>query len=198
MATRTGTCSSRPPSITNASNFVKKVTVGAGSALAKFSVISSNEAADFDMLVLTPSGQQLPAATASASETLSVPNPAPGDYYVFANLDASPNNQPTKATVDAAVLGANQGNATVTPNPIRLANGKTGQISLNWKNLEPGSYIGRLTFAGTSEPSFVTVLINPGGTVVVPDEEDPKKDKKDKKPRGKIRADEPTQSNNAG
>ena len=183
---------------TNASNFVKKVTVGAGSALAKFSVISSNEAADFDMLVLTPSGQQLPAATASASETLSVPNPAPGDYYVFANLYASPNNQPTKATVDVAVLGANQGNATVTPNPIRLANGKTGQISLNWKNLEPGSYIGRLTFAGTSEPSFVTVLINPGGTVVVPDEEDPKKDKKDKKPRGKIRADEPTQSNNAG
>ncbi len=183
---------------TNASNYVKKVTVGEGSALAKFSVISSNEAADFDMLVLTPSGQQLPAATASASETLSVPNPAPGDYYVFANLYASPNNQPTKATVDAAVLGANQGNATVTPNPIRLANGKTGQISLNWKNLTPGSYIGRLTFAGTSEPSFVTVLVNPGGAVVVPDEEDPKKDKKDKKPRGKIRADEPTQSNNAG
>lgn len=183
---------------TNASNYVKKVTVGEGSALAKFSVISSNEAADFDMLVVTPSGQQLPAATASASETLSVPNPAAGDYYVYANLYASPNNQATKATVDAAVLGANQGNATVTPNPIRLANGKTGQISLNWKNLEPGSYIGRLTFAGTSEPSFVTVLVNPGGTVVVPDEEDPKKDKKDKKHGGKIRADEPTQSNNAG
>ncbi|WP_432416471.1 S8 family serine peptidase [Paenarthrobacter nicotinovorans] len=183
---------------TNASNYVKKVTVGEGSALAKFSVISSNDAADFDMLVLTPSGQQLPAATASASETLSVPNPAAGDYYIFANLYASPNNQATKATVDAAVLGANQGNATVTPNPIRLANGKTGQISLNWKNLEPGSYIGRLTFAGTSEPSFVTVLVNPGGAVVVPDEEDPKKDKKDKKNHGKIRGDEPTQSNNAG
>ncbi|MFE4194359.1 S8 family serine peptidase [Paenarthrobacter sp. NPDC056912] len=183
---------------TNASNYVKKVTVGAGSALAKFSVISSNEAADFDMLVLTPAGQQLPAATASASETLSVPNPAPGDYYVFANLYASPNNQPTKATVDAAVLGANQGNASVTPNPIRLANGQTGQISLNWKKLTPGSYIGRLTFAGTSEPTFVTVLVNPGGAVVVPDDENPKKDKKDKKHRGKIRADEPTQSNNAG
>ncbi len=60
---------------TNASNYVKKVTVGENSALAKFSVISSNEAADFDMLVVTPSGQQLPAATASASETLSVPQP---------------------------------------------------------------------------------------------------------------------------
>ncbi|MFJ5955903.1 S8 family serine peptidase [Paenarthrobacter sp. NPDC092416] len=182
---------------TNASNFVKKVTVGEGKAMAKFSVISSDEAADFDMLVLTPAGQQLPSATASASESVTVPNPAPGDYYVFANLYASPNNQPTKATVDAAVLGANEGNATVTPNPIRLANGKTGQISLNWQNLEPGSYIGRLTFAGTSEPSFVTVVVS-AGSVVVPDAENPSKDKKDNGPRGKIRADEPVQENNAG
>ncbi len=126
---------------------------------------------------------------------MTVPNPAPGDYYIFANLYASPNNQPTKATVDAAVLGANEGNATVTPNPIKLANGKQGTISLNWKNLEPGSYIGRLTFAGTSEPSFVTVVVSPGGTAVVPDNEDPKKDKKN---RGKIRGDEQSLENNAG
>ncbi|WP_410550392.1 S8 family serine peptidase [Arthrobacter sp. SIMBA_036] len=178
---------------TDGSNYVKKVTVGAGSALARFSVNSSNDAADFDMLVLTPDGEQLSAATPSASESLTVPDPAPGDYYVFANLYASPNNQATKATVDAAVLGANEGNATVTPNPIRLANGKTGQISLNWKNLTPGSYIGRLTFDGTSEPSFVTVVVNPGGAVVVPDKENPKKDKKDKK----IRDADPAQSNNA-
>ncbi|YCH06128.1 S8 family serine peptidase [Arthrobacter sp. alpha11c] len=178
---------------TNASNFVKKVTVGENSALAKFSVISSDEAADFDMLVLTPTGQQLPSATASASESVTVPDPEPGDYYVFANLYASPNNQPTKATVDAAVLGANEGNATVTPNPIRLANGKAGTISLNWTNLTPGSYIGRLTFEGTSEPSFVTVVVSPGGAAVVPDDENPTKEKKS----NKIRGDEPTQSNNA-
>ena len=178
---------------TNASNFVKKVTVGENSALAKFSVISSDEAADFDMLVLTPTGQQLPSATGSASESVTVPDPEPGDYYVFANLYASPNNQPTKATVDAAVLGANEGNATVTPNPIRLANGKAGTISLNWTNLTQGSYIGRLTFEGTSEPSFVTVVVSPGGAAVVPDDENPKKEKKN----NKIRGDEPTQSNNA-
>jgi hypothetical protein len=169
--------------------------VGEDRSLAKFSVISSDEAADFDMLVLTPSGQQLPSATASASESVTVPNPAPGDYFIFANLYASPNNQPTKATVDAAVLGANEGNASVTPNPIKLANGKKGTIALNWEKLEPGSYIGRLTFAGTSEPSFVTVVVNPGGSVVVPDNENPGKDKKH---RGKIRGDEPTQENNAG
>ena len=82
----------------------------------------------------------------------------------------------------------------MTPNPIRLANGKAGTISLNWTNLTPGSYIGRLTFEGTSEPSFVTVVVSPGGAAVVPDNENPAKDKKS----NKIRGDEPTQSNNAG
>lgn len=177
---------------TNASNFVKKVTVGAGKALAKFSVISSDEAADFDMVVLTPNGQQLVSATGAASESVSVTNPAAGDYYVFANLFASPDNRPTKASVDAAILGANEGNATVTPNPIQIANGKSGTINLNWSNLTPGTYIGRLTFAGASEPTFVTVVVAAGEAVVVaPAEEDPKKDKKGK---GKIHGDEPVET----
>ncbi|UVJ41495.1 hypothetical protein NVV90_02520 [Arthrobacter sp. CJ23] len=179
---------------TNASNFVKKVTVGSGKTLAKFSVISSDEAADFDMVVLTPAGQQLVSATGAASESVSVPNPAAGDYYVFANLFASPDNRPTKASVDAAILGANEGNATVTPNPITIANGKSGTINLNWSNLTPGTYIGRLTFEGASEPTFVTVVVAAGEAVVVaPAEEDPKKGKKNK---GKIHGDEPAENPN--
>ncbi|WP_307794406.1 S8 family peptidase [Arthrobacter cavernae] len=146
---------------TDASNFVKTVTVGPGKALAKFSVISSDEAADFDMVVLTPDGQLLVSATGAASESVSVPNPAAGDYIVFANLFASPDNRPTKASVDAAVLGANEGNATVTPNPIRLGNGSVETITLNWAGLTPGTYIGRLTFAGASDPTFVTVVVVP-------------------------------------
>ena len=132
------------------SNFVKEVTVPAGSPLAKFSVYSSDETADFDMVVFNPAGQALLAQTASASESLSVPNPAPGVYTMFVNLYASPNGQPTKATVDAAVLGANVGNATVTPNPLRLANGQSGILKLEWKDLAEGSYIGRVTFAGST------------------------------------------------
>jgi hypothetical protein len=70
--------------------------------------------------------------------------------------------------VDAAVLGANEGNATVTPDPVRLANGKAGQLALAWKDLEPGSYIGRVTFDGASAPTFVSVVVAPGGTAGVP------------------------------
>ncbi len=184
---------------TDGSNFAKEVTVPAGAPLAKFSVFSSDEAADFDMVVFTPAGQPLLAQTASASESLSVPNPAPGVYTVFVNLYASPNGQPTKASVDAAVLGANVGNAAVTPNPLRLANGKAGDLTLQWKDLAEGSYIGRVTFAGSSVPTFVSVVVTPGSAVVVPDDEtsdEGKKEKKDKVKKEKKKQELPEFSGN--
>ncbi|WP_445260448.1 S8 family peptidase [Pseudarthrobacter raffinosi] len=184
---------------TDASNFAKEVTVPAGSPLAKFSVFSSDEAADFDMVVFNPAGQALLAQTASASESISVPNPAPGVYTIFVNLYASPNGQPTKASVDAAVLGANVGNATVTPNPLRLGNGQSGILKLQWKDLAEGSYIGRVTFAGSSAPTFVSVVVTPGSALVVPADEtadDPANDKKDKVKKEKKKQEVPEFSGN--
>ncbi|XAS68602.1 S8 family serine peptidase [Micrococcaceae bacterium Sec5.7] len=179
----------------DASNFEKEVTVPAGAPLAKFSVFSSDETADFDMVVFTPAGQVLTAQTASASEFLSVQNPAAGVYTVYVNLYASPNGRATKASVDAAVLGSNVGNATLTPNPLRLANGKSGVLSLNWKDLALGSYIGRVTYGGSNAPTFISVVVTPGGTAVVPDDEQNdgdtgdgnshKKDVRDKKDKTK-------------
>ena len=72
-------------------------------------------------------------------------------------------------------------------------------VKLSWKGLAAGSYIGRVTFAGASEPTFVCVLVTPSGAVVVPPTsedqdsndgpgdsgDDGKKDKKDKKDKGK-------------
>jgi hypothetical protein len=60
------------------------------------------------------------------------------------------------------------GNAKLTPNPLRLANGKSGKVALNWKGLAEGSYVGRVTFAGASDPTFVSVLVTPVGVVLVP------------------------------
>jgi len=185
---------------TDESNFAKEVTVPAGSPLAKFSVYSSDESADFDMVVFNPAGQVLLAQTASASESISVPNPAAGVYTVFVNLYASPNGQPTKASVDAAVLGANVGNATVTPNPLRLGNGQSGIVNLQWKDLAEGSYIGRVTFAGSSTPTFVSVAVTPRGAVVVPDDESSDEpagaDKKDKVKKEKKKQEVPEFSGN--
>ena len=176
---------------TDASNFTKTVEVPAGAPLAKLSVISADENADFDMVVITPDGRGIVAATGAASESVSIPNPAAGTYRMFVNLYDSPNGQATKASVDAAVLGANEGNATVTPDPVRLANGLGGELVLAWKDLAPGSYIGRITFDGTSSPTFVNVVVAEGGAVAVaPASEDPKKMKE----QGKVQNEDLTRS----
>ncbi|WP_264355902.1 S8 family serine peptidase [Pseudarthrobacter sp. MM222] len=189
------------PGNTDDSYFVKTVQVPAGSPLAKFSVYSSDPNADFDMYVETPDGP-LTVATSSASESVSIPNPSSGEYVIYANLYASPNNQATKGTLDASVLVPNVGNATLAPNPLRLGNGNSGSVSLNWKSLQVGSYIGRISFEGASDPTFVSVLVTAAGTVVVPptsedqdsndgpgdsgdDGQHDGKDKKDKKDKGK-------------
>ncbi len=168
---------------TDQSNFIQKITVPEGTSLAKFQVISSDPNVDFDMIVFNPTGQFSDARTGSSSETLSLSNPAPGTYTVLANLYSSTGDAPVKATVDAAVLGNNVGNATVSPNPLKLANGKSGNVTLSWMGLEAGSYLGRISFGDAGTETFVSLIISPSGAVVAPGNEGPNKDKpiKDKK-----------------
>nr|WP_308470614.1 S8 family serine peptidase [Arthrobacter sp. N199823] len=166
----------------NASNFLKQVVVPEGTELAKFQVISADEGADYDMIVFNPKGQYSDVRTASSSETLTLTNPAPGTYQVLANLYSSADGGAVKATVDAAILGADAGNAKVSPNPLKLANGKSGNVTLSWTGLAPGNYLGRVSFGDAGTQTFVSVIVTPGGTAVVPDEDNsgPVKDKKGK------------------
>ena len=69
--------------------------VPAGAPLAKFSVISSDPGADFDMWVVTPRGVEQ-VATSSSSESLSISNPAAGSYTIYANLYSSPDGKATQ------------------------------------------------------------------------------------------------------
>ncbi|MFC3298185.1 protease [Arthrobacter agilis] len=148
----------------NASNAVKDVTVPEGTPAAKFSVLSKDPTADFDMFLITPAGAVTQVATADASESITIEDPAPGTYRIIANLYASPDNGPTAGEIDATILGADENNATVTPNPLVLANGSTGAVTLNWTGLTPGSYVGRVSYAGSSAFTYVNVVVDGEGS----------------------------------
>lgn len=147
----------------NASNYVTEVTVPKDTPFASLSVLSADPGADFDLFVFDPNGRLYQVATASASETLNLQNPVPGVYKAIVNLYASPNGQATAATFDAAILGADEGNASIAPNPLELANGRSGEVTLNWAGLEPGSYVGRVTYAGSTAVTFVSVVVDGTG-----------------------------------
>ncbi len=147
----------------DASNAVKTVTVPEGATVAKFSVLSGDPAADFDMFVIRPNGIETPVATSDASETITIENPAPGDYKIVANLYSSPGSVSTAGTIDAAILEGDENNATLTPNPLALANGSTGKVTLAWTGLAPGTYVGRISYAGSATVTYVTVVVNEEG-----------------------------------
>jgi hypothetical protein len=150
----------------DASNSVTQVDVPAGTSLARFAVNSADPSADFDLVVIDPRGRELAAATASASESLLINNPVAGTYKVIANLYSSTDNRPTAATVDAVVLGGDEGNLTVSPDPLQLKNGKESTVTLSWAGLEPGSYVGRV-FLGDAGSTAVSLEVGADGTTTV-------------------------------
>ncbi|MDD0859120.1 hypothetical protein NHF46_18075 [Arthrobacter alpinus] len=80
---------------------------------------------------------------------------------MLANLYSSADGGAVKATVDAAILGADAGNAKVSPNPLKLANGKSGNVTLSWTGLAPGNYLGRVSFGDAGTQTFVSVIVTP-------------------------------------
>lgn len=143
----------------------KDVVVPEGTSAVKFSVLSDDPTADFDMNVVYPNGSVRPVGTADASETLVIENPAPGTYQIVATLFASIDGAPRTGTIDAAILGGNENNATLTPNPLVLANGATGTVTLTWTGLAPGSYVGRVTYSGSATTTIVSVVVGGEGEV---------------------------------
>jgi hypothetical protein len=144
--------------IKDGSNDVQIVSVPAGSSLAKFSVNSSNPAADFDLYVISPAGVLYAGATPAANESVSIPDPVAGDWKVVTNLFASPGNAPTAASVEVMVLAGDAGNLTVSPNPLDLENGASGEITASWAGLEAGNWVGLIQF-GTGPSTQLNLAV---------------------------------------
>lgn len=145
------------------------VTVAADTDSARFELDSTDDTADLDMYVYT-SGSCDPAtvtavageaATPAADETLTLEAPAPGTYLVEVDgYAAGSAGSPIDYTLDYFGIGATSGvgDLTVTPDPVPVQLGRTTSFTLGWTGLEPAStYLGRLTYAGSDEPTYVEV-----------------------------------------
>lgn len=144
--------------VKDASNDVQMVNVPAGSSLATFSVTAADPAADFDLYVVSPAGVLYAGTTPSGSESVSVTDPVAGNWKVTTNLFASPGNAPTAASVQAVALGGDAGNLTVSPNPLDLENGTTGDLIASWTGLAAGKWVARLQY-GTGPTTQLNVSV---------------------------------------
>nr|WP_253908447.1 S8 family serine peptidase [Arthrobacter sp. H41] len=146
------------------SNNVSEVVVPEGTSLAKFAVNAADAADDFDLFIVTPRNTLLSAATASASEALVLADPMPGTYRIIANLFSTTDGGTGAGTVESTVLEGDEGNMTVSPNPLPVRNGKGAKVTVSWNGLEPGSYVGRIGF-GTGPATAVSLTVGASGSV---------------------------------
>jgi len=148
-----------PSAITAASAVMGTLSVPANTRTAQFAINAASDAADWDLYILTPTGEQLTVATAASSESLTLTEPAAGDYKVIGHLYATADGSATSTgTLVTAALGDPVGNLTVTPDPLELPNGESGAVTAQWSGLGSGSWVGLVKF-GDSAATALTVNV---------------------------------------
>ncbi|MDO5634687.1 MAG: S8 family serine peptidase [Micrococcus sp.] len=154
--------------VANASSHVETVDVAEGTRALSLAVNAGRVGADWDMYVITPSGQLIRVTTAADSEQLTLNNPAAGRYTVVYHLYSTPDGAADTATTEVLRLTGDAGNLTVTPNPVPVTSGTPTQATLAWSGLTEGTWRGLVTWA-PGVTTTVTVVVGAGEAPVEPE-----------------------------
>ncbi len=141
------------------------VVVGPGRSFARFDLDADNDAADLDLAVyqLTPDGSTLVdvfvSATGSADERVDLLAPDEGQYVVVSSGYSNAPGESTSAYRQSLfVVGGDEGNLTVSPNPLPVTRGEQSTFEVSWSGLDDDSrYLGWVGYAGALQPTIVTV-----------------------------------------
>ena len=143
---------------TDASNQLSLTAVEPGTTTVSWHLQSGDEAADWDMFVITPDNRTLQVATASASEQLTLSDPAPGNYYVVSNLYSSPDGAASPATLSTVKTKGDAGNLSLSEDQVALTQGEDTTVTASWGGLTEGTWHGLITWVpGTATAVSVTV-----------------------------------------
>lgn len=155
----TGERTPEPGLINDASALVSRLVVPEGAALARMGIDAATKGADWDLYVVTPTGEMLKSTAAGSKEEVLITAPEPGVYGVYAHLYAAPEGATqASATLHTAAVTSDAGNLAVDPDPLELANGQSGEVRAHWNGLDSGSWTGLVSF-GDSAGTALTVNI---------------------------------------
>lgn len=141
------------------------VDVPEGSTLARFDLDSSDdEGSDLDLAVyrvVSPTDlryyERWQSASASADESVVLPNPTAGTYLVEVNVYSFTN--PFTWDLTTAVVGADgEGSLTATPNPLPVTESTPTSYTLSWTGLAPDTrYYGVVQYGESDVRTVLTV-----------------------------------------
>lgn len=143
----------------DASNKVFKITIPAGTKLARVDLLAGTAGGDLDLYLFDANFALVGAsATASGDERIDLPDPAAGTYSVLVHAFASTGNVPVAFSLRNFSVGAAAGNLTASPDPLPVTQGSPSTVSLSWTGLTAGTpYLGFVDYAGTGKQTTVAI-----------------------------------------
>ncbi len=146
------------------------VTVPAGTKAARFDLDAADDTGDLDLWVYKGcsdpgnwySDYFAVSATGSADESVTLTDPAAGDYLVAVDpYTVGETGEPLDWTLDTYLPGgsADVGTFSVAPDPLRPG---TRRYTASWSGLAPGNrYLGVVEYAGSRARTLVSVTVPP-------------------------------------
>ena len=138
---------------------VDSVTVPAGTSVARFDLDADDDADDLDLYIAVGDTIVATSATGSADEQVTLRKPAAGTYDVYVNgySDASGGGIAFAAT-SWVVPPGDQGNLTVTPDPVPVTAGRRFAYDADWTGLGlDRRWFGYVKYVGRATRTYITI-----------------------------------------
>ena len=136
------------------------VQVPGGTSVARFDLNAEDDADDLDLYIGV--GDDLVAASASgaADEQVTLTRPAAGTYDVYVDgfEDAQGDGDIPFTLTSWVVPAGDQGNLTVSPDPVPVTNGERFRYTASWDNLGIDQrWFGYVNYVGRGDRTYITI-----------------------------------------
>ena len=139
---------------------IDSVTVPAGTSVARFDLNSEDDADDLDLYIGVGESLVAGSATGAADEQVTLRRPAAATYdvYVLGYDDAQGDGPIPFALTSWVVPRGDQGNLTVSPDPVRVTNGERFRYTAAWENLAIDQrWFGYVSYVGRGHRTYITI-----------------------------------------
>lgn len=139
---------------------IDSVSVPAGTSVARFDLNAEDDADDLDLYIGVGDGLVAASATGAADEQVTLTRPAAATYdvYVHGFDDAQGEGPIPFALTNWVVPNNDQGNLTVSPDPVPVTNGERFRYTASWDNLAIDQrWFGYVNYVGRGDRTYITI-----------------------------------------
>jgi hypothetical protein len=140
-------------------DLIDSVQVPAGTNVVRFDLNAEDDSDDLDLYIGVGDTLVAASATAAADEQVTLRRPAAGTYDVYVDgFDEAQGSGPIPFMLTNWVVpGGDQGNLTVSPDPVQVTAGERFRYTASWNVGLDQRWFGYVNYVGRGERTYITI-----------------------------------------